>query len=229
MKKESLLLILFVVLQNLYGADIQITGKDLESHFTPEYNRAYYFCWDISTIGSITLNNRYNIKTGLALGTAGSTFDIKLFTAGEAVLSSRIPIYLSLAYKYNGLPEYEYHNHSIPLIASLEWKWAGFSLGYNFRLLSFFGEPPVFEPVLLLSVYVFFIDNDFLRLGLKAANYDDFTSDNFGAYFLNLNSVIRLNKKISIINEIEIHQSGSSTLTSTFYRLVYRGGVALLW
>jgi len=70
---------------------------------------------------------------------------------------------------------------------------------------------------------------DSLRIGLKAANFSDFTSYNFGAYFLNLNSAIRLNKKISLINEIEIHQSGSSTLASTFYGLIYRGGVALLW
>ena len=229
MKKESLLLILFVVLQNLHGADIQITDKELVSHFTPEYNRAYYFCWDISTTGSLTLNNQYTIKTGLALGAAGSAFDIKMFTAGEAALPTRIPLYLSLAYKYNGLPEYEYHNHSIPLITSLKWKWAGFSLGYNFRFISFLREPPIFEPVVLISVYAFIINNDSLRIGLKAANFSDFTSYNFGAYFLNLNSVIRLNKKISLINEIEIHQSGSSTLASTFYGLIYRGGVALLW
>ena len=229
MKKESLLPILFIVLHNLYGADVQITGKDLEFHFTPEYNRAFYFCWDTSVAGSIDLNNRYTIKTGLALGAAGSAFEIKMFTAGEIAPFVRIPLCFSLAYKYNGLPEYEYHTHSIPLMTSLKWKWAGFSLGYNFRLISFFGEPPVFEPVLSASVYVFFINKDLLQIGLKAANYDDFTSGNLGAYFLNLNSVIRLNKKISLINEIEIHQSGSSTLASTFYGLVYRGGAAISW
>jgi len=215
--------------QRLYGADIQITGKNLEIYFTPEYNRAYYFCWDVSSVGSVNLNDRHTIKTGLALGTVGSTFDIKMFTSGETALFTLVPLFFSLAYKYNGLPEYEYHNHSIPFMASLKWKWAGFSLGYNIRLSSFFGETPVFEPILTASVYAFFINNESLRVGLKTANFNDFTSGNFGAYFLNLNSVIRLNKKISLINEIEIHQSGSITLASNFYGLVYRGGVAFIW
>ena len=229
MKKKSLLLILFVVLQKLHGADMQITGKNLEVYLTPEYNRAFYFCWDISTIGSVNLNNRHTIKTGLALGAVGSTFDLKFFTSGETAPFAPIPIYFGLAYKYNGLPEYEYHDHSIPLMTSMKWKWVGFSLGYNFRLTSFLGEPSIFEPVLLASFYAFFINNDFLQIGLKSANYNDFTSGNLGAYFLNLNSVIRLNKKISLINEIEIHQSGSITLASNFYGLVYRGGAAFIW
>ena len=229
MKKEGLLLILFAVLQNLYGADIQITGKDLEAHFTPEYNRAFYFCWDISTVGSINLNNRYTIEAGLALGAAGSIFDIKIFTAGEMVLSSRVPLYFGLAYNYNGLPEYENHTHSILLLASFKKHWGGISLGHNFRFNSFLGEPPIFESGLLFSVYVFFINNDLLRLGLKAANFDDFTSGNLGAYFLNLNSVIHLNKKLSLVNEIEIRQSGSIALASNFYGLVYRGGAVFSW
>ena len=229
MKKKNLLLILFVVLQKLYGADIQITDKNLDVYLTPEYNRAYYFCWDISTVGSVNLNNRHTIKTGLALGAVGNNFDIKIFTAGETAPFARIPLYFNLAYNYNGLPEFEYHNHSIPLMASLKWKWAGFSLGHNFRLSSFFGEPLIFEPIPLASVYVFFINNDSMRLGLKSANFNDFTYGNLGAYFLNLNSVIRLNEKISLINEIEIRQSGSITLTSNFYGLVYRGGAAFIW
>jgi hypothetical protein len=228
-KKKSLLLILFVTLQKLYGADIQITDKNLEAYFTPEYNRAYYFCWDISTVSAVNLNNRHTIKTGLAMGAAGSAFDIKMFTSGETALNTRIPLYFSLTYKYNSLPEYEYHHHSMPLMASLKWKWAGFSLGCNFRLSSFSGEPPIFEPIPSASVYVFFINNDFLRLGLKSANFTDFTSGNLGAYFLNLNSVIRLNEKISLINEIEIRQSGSIALASNFYGLIYRGGAAFIW
>jgi len=221
-KKGSLLFILFVVLQNLYGVD-------LEAYFTPEYNRTLRFCWDVSTIGSVNLDNRYTLKTGLALGASGKTFDIKLFTSGEAAPFARFPFYVGLAYQYNGLPEYENHTHSIPLMTSLRWKWAGFSLGYNFRLTSFFGEPPVFEQAFLALVYVFLINNKFLRLGVKAANFNDFVSGNFGSYFLNFNSMIRLTKRLSLINEIELHQSGSVALASNLYGLVYRGGAAFTW
>jgi hypothetical protein len=229
MKKKVLLLIFLIILQKLFGADIQITGKNLEVYVTPELNRAFYFCWDISTIGSVNLNNRYTVRTGLAMGTVGNAFELKMFVGGEAAPFTRIPLSFSLAYKYNGIPEYEYHNHSLPLLAALKWKWAGFSLGYNFRFSSFFGEPPIFEPVPTASVYAYFINNESLRIGVISANYNDFTSGNLGSYFLNLNSLIRLNGRIYVINEIEIHQSGSITLASNFYGLVYRGGVTFTW
>jgi hypothetical protein len=229
MKKKFSLLILLMVFQKLYGLDAQITGKELGFYFTPEYNRAFNFCWDISAAGSIELNNRYSVNGGLAIGTTGSSFDIDLFAGGETFFYAGIPVYFSLAYKYNGLVEYENHTHSIPLLVSLKLRRAGVSLGPTFRLTSFFGGPPLFEPVLSISAYVFFIDNGFLRLGLKAANFDNFTSGNFGAYFFNLNSVARLNKKLSLVNEIEIRQSGSVTLASNFYAFVFRGGVEFSW
>jgi len=229
MKKRLSLLILLMALQKLYGMDIQITGKDLGFYLTPEYNRAFNFCWDISAVGSIDLNNRFSLTGGLAMGTTGNVFDIDLFAGGETFFYAGIPIFISLAYKYNGLAEYENHTHSIPLLVSLKLRRVGFSMGPTFRFTSFFGEPPVFEPVLSISVYVFLIDNDFLRLGLKAANFDDFTHGNIGAYFLNLNSVVRLNKKLSLVNEVEIRQSGSVALAFNFYGFAYRGGVEFSW
>jgi hypothetical protein len=223
------LVVLLLVLQELHGTDIQMTGKELGVYITPEFNRAFLFCWDISAVGALTLNNQYTIKSGLALGTVGINFDIKGFVGGEAAPFADIPVSFGLDYQYNGLPEFENHTHSIVLLASYKRKRAGVSLGHNFRFTTFFGEAAIFEPVFACSVYVFFINNELLQLGLKASNFDDFTSGNIGAYFLNLNSVIRLNKKISLVNEIEIHQSGSIALASNFYGIVYRGGALFLW
>ena len=215
--------------QKLHGMDVQFTGKELGFYFTPEYNRTFNFCWDISAVGILGLNNRYTIKSGLALGAAGSNFTVKGFVGGEVAPFISIPITFGLNYKYNSLPGYEYHGHAIMLLASLKGQRAGFSLGHSFRFNSFFGEPPVFEPAWSLSVYVLLVNNERLRLGLKASNFDDFSFGNMGAYFLNLNSVIRLNEKISLVNEIEIHQSGGIDLASNFYGIVYRGGAVFSW
>ena len=227
--RKIFLLILLVGLQKLYGTDIQITGKGLGFFATPEYNRAFYFCWDISTVGALEFNNRYTIKSGLALGAAGINFDIKGFVGGEATPFATIPVGFGLDYKYYGLPEYEYHDHSIVLLAFVKTRRAGFSLGHNFRFNSFFGEPPIFEPVWLCSVYVLLVSNERLHLQLKGANFNDFISGNMTGYFLSLNSVISLNKKISLVNEIEVHQSGSINLASNLYGIVYRGGVVFSW
>ena len=229
MRRKAFLFIFLMVLQKLSGLEVQITAKDLGFYFTPEYSRSLDFCWDISAIGSLELNNRHVIKSGLAMGTTGRVFDIDFFASGETFFNIGIPIYVSLAYKYNGIPGYGNHAHSIPLLISLKWQRAGFSVGPTFRLTSFFGEPVIFESVISISVYVIFIDNDFMRLGLKVANFNDFTNGNFSALFLNLNSVMRLGKRLSLVNEIEIRQSGLDGLTSSFYGFVYRGGVGFSW
>jgi len=227
--KLVFLAILFLVLQKLHGTDIAITGKEAGAYVTPEFNRAFLFCWDIAAVGALTLNNQYTIKSGLALGTVGINFDIKMFAGGEAAPFAGVPVSFGLDYQYNGLPKFENHTHSILLLASYKTKQAGISLGHNFRLTSFFGEAAVFEPVFVCTVYVFFINHESLQIGLKASNFDDFTSGNIGAYFLNLNSVVRLNEKISLVNEIELHQSGSIALASNFYGIVYRGGAVFSW
>jgi hypothetical protein len=208
---------------------IKITGKELRAYVTPEFNRAFLFCGDIAAVGALTLNDRYTVKSGLALGTVGSAFDIKMFVGGEAAPFAAVPVSFGLNYQYNGLPKFENHSHSIVLLAAYKAKWAGITLGHSFHFTSFFGEPAIFEPVIVCSIYVFFINNESLKLGLRAANYDDFVTGNLAAYFLSLDSVVRLNKKISLVNEIEIHQSGSIALASNFYGIVYRGGAVFSW
>jgi hypothetical protein len=218
-----------MVAQALFSMDLQITGKELGFFYSPEYNRTFNFCWNLSTTGFVKLNDRYTIKAGLALGYVETAFEIKGFAGGEAALPVNIPLCIGFAYNYNGLPKYKNHTHSIPFLFSYKGKRAGAVLGINSRFSSFFGEPPVFEPVLLASVCVVFIKTDIVQIGIEAANFNDFTYGNLGAYFLKLNNIFILSKRLSLINEIELRQSGSITLASNFYGVAYRGGVRLLW
>ena len=229
MKKKIIIPIIFALtMQNLFGADIQFTEKEAGVYITPEINRTFYSCWNFSADGGVKINERYGVKGGLAMGTAGTTFEIKAFAGGEAAIPVKVPLFVSLAYNYNGLPDYESHTHSILPSVSLNWPLAGISAGPGFRFTSFFSEV-LFEPVISASLYVNFINTDNLRLGFRIATFDNFTMYNFGGYFLNLNSKIRLSKLVFLINEIELHQSGSVGLVSNFYRCVYRGGVTLSW
>jgi len=221
--------LVLIMLQKLYGINIQNSDKELSSYFTFEYNRALNYCWDISTVGSLKFKDRHIVKSGLAMGGTGNIFNIKGFIGGETSFFTSFPVNLSLNYSYNGLPAYENHTHSILFLASIKRQWWGVSAGTSFRFTSFFGEPAVFEPILSFLVYVFFINNDTLKLGLRIANFDNFTSGNMGAYFLNINSSVRLSERLSLINEIEILQSGSIALASNFYGIVYKGGVTFSW
>jgi len=228
-KKLILLLVLVPATLNLYSLEMQLSSEELGFYFTPEYNRALNFCWNLSTVGAAVFNEQYIVKGGLALGGAGSVFDMKVFTGVEYKLPLSIPLNVSLAYNYNGLPAYENHAHSILPLVSLTYPQAGIAMGPNFRFTRFFGEQPVFESMLSFSAYVNFINNDVLKLGLEFANFDDFTYRNFGSYFLKLYSAIPLDKNLSLINEIELDQGGSVGLSANFYGLLYRGGVQFIW
>lgn len=229
MDKKIFILVFFTILQNIYGLEFQITGKKLSLNFSPEYNRTFDFCWDVSAVGALEFNNRHVFKSGLAVGAIGDVFGIKGFIDSDITFFRKFPVNLNVAYKYNGLPEYENHTHSIQSLISLKRQRWGISLGCNFRYTVFFNENAVFEPLSSFLVYVFIIDNDYIKLGLKAANIDEFISNNFGDYFLNLNNLININKKISLNNEIEIHQSGSVALASNFYGIIFRTGVVFSW
>jgi len=226
MKKIFFPLVLLIV-SNLYAE--RTTDKELIFYFSPEYNRAFNFCWDISAVSSFTFNNRYTVKGGFAPGTLGNVFYLKAFAGGEVKLPFIIPVHIGLNYNYNGLPEYENHIHSLPLLVSLKWNRAGAALGVNFRFTSFSSGPVVFEPVLTASAYVNIINNDTLKMGLKIASFDDFYYGNFGSYFISFYSGVRLNERFSLINEIDLRQSGSIALAANFYGFVYRGGVKLSW
>jgi hypothetical protein len=227
---RSIFMLLFFIAAHIsYGMDFKITGREIGVFYSPEYNRAFNFCWDLSTVGSVKLNDSYAIKAGLAMGSVGTVFEIKAFTGGEMALPVSIPLYVGLFYNYNGLPDYESHAHSIPLLFSIKGKRAGAALGINPRFSSFFGEPPVFEPILCVSLYLFLYKTDTLQFKFEVSNFNDFTYKNFGAYFFKLNNIIGLSKQLSLINEIELHQSGNIILVTNFYGVTYHGGVIFLW
>ena len=228
-KKGIFIFLFFIAAHVSFGMDLKITGKEIEVFCSPEYNRALNFCWDLSTVGIVKLNDSNAVNAGLALGSVGTVFEIKGFAGGEIALPVSIPLYIGLYYNYNGLPEYENHTHSIPLLFSYKGKRAGAVLGINSRFTSFLGEPPVFEPILCVSLYAFIYKTDILQFKIEVSNFNDFTYNNLGAYIIKLNNNINLNKRLSLINEIELHQSGSFTLVSNFYGVSYHGGVIFLW
>lgn len=228
-KRSVIIFLFFMAAQISYGMDLKITGKEMGFFYSPEYNRTLNFCWNLSTGGIVRINDSNAIKAGLALGSVGTVFEIKGFAGGEAALPVSIPLYMDFAYNYNGLPGYENHTHSIPLLFSYKGERAGAVLGINSRFSSFLGEHPVFEPILVASVYVFIYKTDILQFKIEAANYNDFTYGNLGSYFLKLNNIFNLSKRLALINEIELRQSGSIALTSNFYGVAYHGGVMFLW
>jgi len=227
--KKLFLFIFLVCSLNVYSLDINITEKEVETYLGVGYSRGFYQYGEVSAIGAVELYDRYKLRGGILFEKTSVNYDINTFINAGCSPFLKLPLSFSLAYIYNGLPEYEAHTHSIMPIVSFNAKRAGISLAANFRLSSFFGEPAIFESILSLYAYFNFINTDKLNIGVGGGNFSDFSARNIGAYSLNLYAAIHIDGKWSIINKIELMQSGGDGLTTTFYKLAYRAGVKFLW
>jgi hypothetical protein len=206
-----------------------ITAKEAEAYFKNEFNRSFYYYGELSSAGGMELDSRYTLRGGISLGLAKDVTDIRGFTSAAFSPPRLKQLNFSLAYIYNGLPEYGAHSHTILPLVSFNAKWAGVSIGTSLRFTSFFRGPAVFEPLLSLSAYVNFINSETLLIGIRIANFNEFSAGNMGAYSLSVNSWVRLNENWSIINNLELMQSGSVALSSNFYGIAWKGGVKYTW
>ena len=233
MKRRLILFIALIVIlfsaANVCALDIKITEKEIEVYYKNEYNRSFNYYGELSTVGSIELNDSYSLKSGFSIGMDEGGADIKLFTNAGIEPIKKIPLKLSLTWNYNGLPEYETHTHTIQPVISYNTGRAGIATGISFRFTSFFGESALYESVFSFSAYFNFINNERLRIGISCANFNDFYAGNMGAYLFGFNSAVNINDNWSIVNDIELMQSGSVALSANFYGIAWRTGAVFSW
>jgi hypothetical protein len=227
--RKVIMLVFFICAREIHALDIEITGKEVEAHLRGEYSRNYYFFGDISTIGAVELNNRLKFRTGVSVGRAEGITDLKIFTNARFRLLAKLPLGVGFSWIYNGLPEYEAHSLTLLPVVFFNAKYGGITIGPSFRFTSFFKEPAILEPTLSISVYANFINNKKIRIGLSLANFNDFQAHAFGLYSLCFYSAIHINRRWSLLNELELKQSGGDGLTAVFYGIALREGVRFTW
>jgi hypothetical protein len=215
--------------QNVYALDISITEKELGFGFRVEYDRAFLSLWGLSAMGAIELNGNFSFSGGILFGKTEAYTGIKTFAGVRHNPWENMPLDFSFVYVFNGLPEYEAHSHTILPLVSLNGRWAGIAIGPGLRFSSFFGEPALFESSLSFSGYVNLINNQMLQAGISCGNFDDFYVGNTGAYWLAFYGLLSLKKHWYISNELALHQSGSTGLSTAFYGIAFRGGVRYKW
>jgi hypothetical protein len=247
-------LVLFFVfflhfVSDICALDLRITGTELDVTLKSEYNRTFNFGISGAASGALELNDCYMLSGGINLGGADfksgdSVFEFDVFLKNEYRFPLKTPLFVSLLYIFNTLPDYAATMHTLLPAFSGKWKWAGFSIGPSLRFSDYDSSDIIFEPILSFSVYCFVINTETIQAGLTWTNYSNFLAGNMWSYYLNMNSVIRIInnpaeergikpslqiKNLSLINEIELHQSGGVGLASTFYGIAYRGGIQCQW
>jgi len=208
---------------------ITITKKEVEAYLKGEYNRTFTYYGDISIIGAIELENKFLLRAGASIGRSSGETDIRSFFNAGYLNFLGVPVNMDLFYIYNGLPDYHAHTQTVLPVISYNAKHAGISLGMNFRFSHFFDGPLQFESLLTFYVYFNFIYTDSLQIGVSIGNFNEFQAKNMGAYSLIFYSNMRLDKNLSIINEIELMQSGGDGLSTILYGFAWRGGVKVSW
>jgi hypothetical protein len=217
----------------IHAFDIYLSRIEAEFDIKPEFNRVFYYSVDTSLSGALELNNYLTLGGGFSMGAefadgnAVAVYNVFGRTGFRFPLS--FPLKLDFSYIYNGMPHYKTGMHTILPLLSSRWKWAGFSLGTTLRYTVYDQDAPLFEAILAFLVFANFINTQNLRAGLRIANFSDFSAENMGTYFLNLNTTTRLGTYLYFINEIELHQTGSIGLASAFYGIAYRGGIKYQW
>jgi len=198
-----------------------------------QYDRSFYDSLKSNVIAALELNNYLTLESGLEIGTLalGKTYTTDLLNTFFTV-DYKLPIpiknwgvFVGASYKYNGLFQYETNAHSLLPAISVRSGLAGLSLGLTSRWTSFFYEKSITELIISFKIYVNIINREKIKFDFVIANFDEFNCGNFGSYFLNLTSLIRVHKQLSLVNELELNQSGSIGLTANFYGFRYKAGI----
>ena len=232
--RKLFLLLFFLCLHYAEAQGINSFEKELEAHIGGEFSRGLGAYADFGIAGAIEINDIWFFKGGAALGKTEYDYDIKAFTNAGMQIFKNFPLVFTIAYIYNGLPEYDVNSHTVLPVIAINGKRAGIAAGVSFRFTSFFGGDAVFEPVLSFAGYLNFFNNERFLLGIRCANYSDFYPGNMGAYLLSLNSAINLGainlgQQWTILAALELIQSGSVALSANFYGIAIRGGIRYSW
>jgi hypothetical protein len=216
----------------LQGFDGEISKRELGFGFHPEYNRSMHFSWDFSAFGLVEFRRMLSFGAGLAAGQSWDIAEVDAYLFAEIAspfFRDYVPLSIKAAYIYNGLPGYETHIHTLLPLASLSWKWFGAALGGTLRFTRFAGDPVLFEPILAYSFYANFYNAGEAVMGIRLANFDDFSGNNMGSYFFGLYSCLRLTPRAAIAGELKIDMSGNVGRITSVYGISIREGVVFSW
>ena len=222
-------ILFFLCLQNISALDIELTGKETAAYVSAGYNRGFSGFGEAAFSGGVELEGQYAFGGGFSFEFAAGITDIKLAAGARVEPIRNVPFYISLAYMYNGLPQYKAHSQTILPLVAFNADRGGIAIGPCLRFTSFFGDKAIFDSMFNFSAYVNFILRENLRIGICFANIDEWSVKNMGFYSLALKSIFKINENWSLVNDIVLLQSGSVALSANFYGIAWRGGAKFTW
>jgi hypothetical protein len=223
---------------------LEFGGTRLDLTIKPEYHRSLGFCREFAAAGEQVIGNSCTVRGGIALGRTGREFDFDTFLGSSYLLPLPVELSVHLLYIYNTIPAYTYQTNTLFPFLSFRRNWGGLDLGAAFRFTIFDSSSSIFEPVWGARIFFTVPALDKIKLTVGIGNFSFFNVGNLGAYYFYVKSRIDLCEfqpvkklrerwgripRIYLINNLELYQTGSIALTSTFQGFAWQGGIGLLW
>jgi hypothetical protein len=223
---------------------LELGGTRLDLTIKPEYHRSLGFCQEFAAAGEQFIGNSCAVRGGIALGLTGREFDLDMFLGGSYRLPLPVELSVQLLYIYNTIPAYTYQTNTLFPFLSLRRNWGGLDLGAAFRFTIFDSASPIFEPVWAARLFFAVPALDKIKLTVGIGSFSNFNVGNLGAYYFYVKSRIDLREfrpvkklkerwrkspRIYLINNLELYQTGSIALSSTFQGFALQGGIGLVW
>ncbi|MDR2601513.1 MAG: hypothetical protein LBC53_03555 [Spirochaetaceae bacterium] len=202
--------------------------KEIYAAASAGFDSSFYQNYSFDLLSNLELNKGINIKSAFSFWVSGEAPETSLTLGGSYIF----PLYKKLSfcamYNFTNIPVYKNKMHVILPFVLLSGERSGVSLGAAFRFSSFYGQY-IFEPNFNFSVYYEFIRGEKYTLTAYFENFDDYKINNFNSYYIKINSVFKINEKLSLKGEVYLLQSGSGGLSADYYGTTLKIGASVLW
>jgi hypothetical protein len=217
---------------NVRGQALSLSGIKAGVGTVQNYNRGFYYFWDLTGFFSAEFNGNLRLDCAAALGQRGEIWGLTAAAGleyGLPFFRPFVPLYLRARYLYDGLPAWETDTQSLIPSAALEWKWFGLSLGYTLRWTLFAGEAALFEPVLAYGVYGKLYAAEDSSISLRVSNFGDFYADNLGSVHLVLDNRFQITPGIQVKCDFDLVLSGNVKRIVSVYGVSFSEGIIFRW
>lgn len=220
--------------QHNYPAEIEITNRELNVSLVNKYDRVFRYSAESSVALSLAFNDILAITAGFSAGGNYRHNKTNALAAMEFSLGFLRPrffkyLFLDFFYQLEEFPKFETHCDSIVPALAIKGRVGGITIGWRKMWTSYYGEAPIGELMPAFKTFLYLIDARHFSFDIIFANYDLFYMGSYGAFYLGLNAVYKINDNVSIDNDLTLYQSGSVGFTGVFYGLSLRSGVKISW
>jgi hypothetical protein len=230
-----LMFILLLPLSYLFAQDSVREEKkyvnEVKTYITPGGSTVYGNNIGFSGLYTRHLTDRIDVSGGIYFSTKRKIFfsSLNIFGSYRFPLSKSINLYANAKINWTDYSEFHLNEYVYRMAVKFESNYIDLELGNCVFNYTSYGEhqTEAYNPSFAFNVRFNKLTSPFY-VGLFIRNYDDFYFDNYNVIW-GLNSYYRLNKRISLLGELNIQPAGNMSQLATKYAYYFKLGGIYKW